>query len=115
MTAPLLQDIAFDRDELLGLLPIDFPPRPVKPQSSSARLRARHAGKFQVWREACKMVVLLNGLDRGDVNFSFVSTHRLTKTKSDVDRMKVASAVSLVHARLLSFSARMVRARRGET
>ena len=100
----------------LPLLPLPLPPMPVRPSSSSARVRSRYKGKLQVWREACKLFVLVNGLSIGTTEQNNLKTSHATQARSSVgDRMKVsstASAASLASARLLNRAAELVRARR---
>ena len=109
----LLADLFFDDGSLIGLLPMELPPRPGRPNSTSARLRSRHARKMEVWREVCKLVLVLNGLDRGSTNQSRLMASRATQAKSVADQMKVTTAVSLAQQRLLGAAASLVRARRG--
>ena len=65
-----LAKLTSEKDDMVGLLPLPLPCRPIRPNSSSARLRSRHAGRLQVWREACKFILLVNGLNSGSVNYS---------------------------------------------
>ena len=47
------------------ILPLPKPCKPVKPPSRSGRLRRRYRDKLQVWRLACGMITLVNGLHNG--------------------------------------------------
>jgi hypothetical protein len=74
---PMAQEPTADPSELVAenfrsrwglsenLLPLELPARPVKPSSTSARLRRRHKWKMQTWKIAVGMVKLINGLDAG--------------------------------------------------
>ena len=89
-----------------------LPPRPERSCSTSPKLRACH----KAWREACKLFILVNGLNDGGTEQNHQKTSQRTQARSAVDdRMKVgssATAARLASARLVSRAAELVRARR---
>ena len=101
MDALELAELVFQDESMIGLLPLELPNMPSRPCSSLARLRSRHTGRMQVWREACKLTLIINDLDHGNINSTSLAS-RVTKAKAVADRMKVTTAVSLTQRRLLS-------------
>ena len=96
------------RPDLVPLLPLPYPSRPVKPTSKSSRLRQRHKRKTQVWKVACGMIRAMNGLHMGRVD------DMLTSLTSVADRqMKATDARQLALLRVLQQSSVLARERRG--
>ena len=101
-------DSFVEQGDLVPLLPLPYPSRPVKSSSKSSRLRQRHNRKMQVWKVACGMVRALNGLHMGRVD------DMLTSPTSVADRqMKVTDARQLAMLRLLRQASVLARERRG--
>ncbi len=101
-------DVFVEQRDLVPLLPLPYPSRPVKPCSKSSRLRQRHKRKLQVWKVACGMVRAMNGLHRGRVD------DVLTSPTSVADRqMKATDARQLAVWRVLQQASVLARERRG--
>ena len=97
-----------EQGDLVPLLPLPYPSRPVKPTSKSSRLRQRHKRKTQVWKVACGMIRAMNGLHMGRVD------DMLTSPTSVADRqMKATDARQLALLRVLQQSSVLARERRG--
>lgn len=97
-----------ERKDLVPLLPLPYPSRPVKSSSKSSRLRQRHKRKLQVWKVACGMVRAMNGLHLGRVD------DMLTSPTLVADRqMKATDARQLALWRVLQQASVLARERRG--
>ena len=101
-------DCFVEQRDLVPLLPLPYPSRPVRPNSKSSRLRQRHKRKTQVWKVACGMIRAMNGLHVGRVD------DMLTSPTSVAGRqMKATDARQLAMLRVLQQSSVLARERRG--
>ena len=90
------------------IFPLPLPPRPVWKALKSSRLRKRQKDRLAVWRTACSMIAVLNGMAVGDV------WSKLTCTADQFDAyMKTNPAGALAFSNLMKDAARETRERRG--
>ena len=94
-----------DLDGLRELvLPVPAPARPQRTSSKSHRLRQRHQRRMLVWRQAVRMLTVLNALDRGRVKGP-QTTSRLRNTNDGQVKAAWLSIQSMVLSEASSFVA----------
>jgi hypothetical protein len=104
---PSINDIAGQAAITERITPLPLPSCPKRPASQSHTLRTRFKHRMQVWKIACNMILVINGLECGNA----ISQQNKNMPRYALDE-KIRHAQELAVADILADAAKHARARR---